>query len=134
MNRRIFCWLGVLLLAPVLVRGGTTLSVRLVEASNNGAGVDPGLADVAGLLQGSLRFTRYRLVAQKRMRLPASQTVTLAGYAVQCEGPQRGLRIRVRSKGTGLLDTTANLRDGKPLVLGGFPAKSGKLILVFLAQ
>jgi hypothetical protein len=133
------------LLAALLVAGlalaakagpdGAQLSLRLVEASNSGRGSPPALNDVSGILKGSLGFDSCTFLASGWVRLPADrQTRTLAEYAVTCSGPQAKLSIAVRRGGKPVLKTTVSLQDGKPLLVGGFPAAAGKHVLVFLVQ
>lgn len=52
---------GVTSLLPGVARAGETLSVRLVEAHNESAGVDAGLRDVEGTLRGNLPDTGFTL-------------------------------------------------------------------------
>lgn len=114
---------------------GSRLSVRLVEASNEGTGVSAGLEDVASAMRSSLVFRSYTLVGSRSTPLPAPGSVIRLGpYSVKCSGPQSSLAIRVSKGGRDLLKTTVNLRDDKPLILGGFPSTRGKMILVFLAR
>jgi len=114
---------------------GGTVSIRLVEASNAGEGVDGRLSDVVPVLKKSLVFKKYSLIASSSLKLPADgQTVKVGKYTVTCTGSQRSLRIQIKQGKDPLLYTTASLSRGKPLVLGGFPSRTGRMILVFLAR
>jgi len=114
---------------------GSRLAIRLVEANNRGGGVAGELGDVAELLKGNLPFNTFRLISAKSMALPAGGEVELGrGFRASCEGPQRGLTIRVTRDRKPVLNTTVELADGTPLILGGFPIDGGKMILVLLAQ
>jgi len=124
---------AVLLAAPC--RAGSQVSIRLVEASNDGSGSPSGLNDVAGTLRDSLGFNRCSLIASAVIVLPVTrQTRQLGEYQVLCVGPQRSLSIEVSRGGKRLLKTNVSLQDGKPLLLGGFPSPIGKQVLVFLAR
>ncbi len=113
---------------------GGSLSMRLVEVSNAGRGVDSSLKDVASALQGQLSFNSYRLVSSGSTALPAGNTKTsLSGYSVACDGPQNALTITILHGRKKLVSTTVNLRNGHPVLLGGFPSSGGKLIIVFVA-
>ena len=125
---------GVWLAVALTANAGDQLSVRLVRASNDLDGVGAGLGDVAATLQKSLVFKGYAKVAQASTGLPAAASLTLGDYTVKLKGPQSGMDIEVRQGKRQLLKTNARLGDGKPLILGGFPAASDKMILVFLAR
>jgi hypothetical protein len=114
---------------------GNTLSMRLVEASNGDGGMDSSLNDVASALRGQLAFKSYRRVASGSVPLPAnSNKASLSGYTITCSGPQNALAIKISKGRSNLVSTTVNLRDGRPLLLGGFPSKNGKMIVVFIAR
>jgi hypothetical protein len=116
-------------------QGANTLSVRLVEASNSGAGMSAGLADVGPLLRRSLAFSNYRLLSAETMRLPVMrQTKSLGEYSVICSGPQNRLAITVTRVDRVMLTTQVNLQDGVPLILGGFSAGGGRHVLIFAAK
>jgi hypothetical protein len=114
---------------------GSSLSLRLVEANNSGAGVSGELTDVAGLLRDNLPFNTFHLASARALKLPAGGEIALGrGFVAHCDGPQHSLTIRVARDGKPILKATVELRDGTPLILGGFPTEGGKLILVLLAQ
>jgi hypothetical protein len=121
--------------AATAAQAGSSLTVRLVEASNSGTGASAGLNDVVPVLKRSLAFSSYRLVASAGFRLPAVlQTRDVGGYSVTCMGSQERLEITVTRGGQVMLNTQVALRDGIPLILGGFPAGNGRHVLVFAAR
>ena len=112
-----------------------TLWIRLVKASNAAEETDSRLADVLPALAKSLVFKSYSLVAATTIELPASgREVRLGVYSITCQGPARNLSIQIRHEDTPLLYTTVSLQEGKPVLLGGFPATDGRMILVFVLQ
>jgi hypothetical protein len=114
---------------------GNSLHIRLVRASNSGDGVDPRLTDVVKVLKRTLVFKSYSLVAAARQSLPARVSESgLAEFKVKCSGAQNNLKITVRRGKTVLLNTTVDLKDNTPLVLGGFPGKGGQHVLIFVAE
>lgn len=132
--RRIIVFLCLLLTTAGYCQAGSSLSVRLVHASNKQPGNGAGLGDVIHVLR-TLRYKNYRLVSASSLRLPANNaTTSLSGYSVRCSGPQSGLKITVSRGNRQLVNTTVSLRDGKPIILGGLPSGEGKLILVFVAR
>ena len=136
MRRATWLWIVALLgllAGPALA--GSTLTIRLVEASNKGGGVSAELRDVADLLQNNLPFKAFQLLATKSVRLPASGDIDLGrGFTAHCEGPQRNLAVRVIRDRKPVLDSTVELQDGTPLILGGFPADGGKMIVILLVR
>ena len=114
---------------------GGTVSIRLIKASNDGSNTDSRLSDVIPVLKRSLVFKKYSLIASSSLKIPASgQAKQVGGYTVTCKGSQRSLGIQVKKNGTSLLNTTASLSRGKPLIIGGFPSQNGRMILVFLLR
>ena len=132
-----FCW-TVCLIGWLTLTGfaGDTLSIRLIEASNDGKGVAPELSDVEKLLKQNMPYSGYRLVDSKATPLPASATIDLAaGFKVKCSGKQNNLSVTVTQNKKESLRSTVELRDGKPLILGGFPGKGeNRYILILLAR
>jgi len=124
-----------LLLAAHPAIAGNRLSIRLVKASNTEGGSAAGLSDVIKTLADSLPYKHFSLVASGTMPLPARGSVQqLGGYTVECDGAQSKLSIKVKRRGKTVLRKSANLPDGTHLIVGGFPAADGKLILVFVAK
>jgi hypothetical protein len=135
MNRRVPWrgWTLALVLTGSTALAADTLSVRLVEATNDGTGIDGRLRDVAAAF-GDLSFNSYRLVDAADFSIPAGQTRGMGGYEVTCAGERKALVITVKLGRRELLNTTVSLRANKPLVVGGFPSPRGRMILVFVAR
>lgn len=131
-------WITVmgLLLAAEVSLAGSTLSIRLVEASNVGQGMGAGLGDVSRLLQENLPFRSFQVLASRSMTLPANGVASLSGGLVaRCSGDQGSLSVVIESGGRKVLQSTVELRDGSPLILGGFSSGGrGKLIVILLAK
>ena len=114
---------------------GNAISVRLVEAHNESEEVAGGLGDVIGTLRKNLQYKGFALLGSKSMALPADGTVGLGrGFKVRCKGEQSGLHVTVLKGKEAVLETTLNLRDGSPVVLGGFQSKRGRVLLVLVAR
>jgi hypothetical protein len=126
--------IGLLLSCCAVLGAEPVLSVRLVKASSTGDGVDQSIQDVAGLLRENLVFKSYTLVAAQRVGLPAhAAAVVMGGYSVLCDGTANRLQIMIRQGNRPLVNTTVSFKSGKPIILGGFPARDGRLIFVFVA-
>ena len=77
----------------------------------------------------------FTLLASASVSLPASgETRTLGSYKVTCSGGQKSFSIKVRSGSREIMDATVDIRDNKPYIVGGLPAKEGKQVLVFVAR
>lgn len=114
---------------------GDRISVRLVEATNDGKGDGTGIEDVVNVLKKNLSYQNYVLVSRTSIALPARGEAQKVGkYSVICSGTQENLSILVQQGSKKLLQTTVKLDDGTPLVMGGFPSGKGKMVLVFVAE
>ncbi len=111
------------------------VEIRLVRA-HQGSGISRELRDVEDLLRAQLRFPGFELLARQRIALPNDgQTVTFPrGIEVRCEGPAERLSVIVRRGGSVLLNVFVNLRGDVPVVLGGFPDGSDRLLLILRAR
>lgn len=130
-----FAWLCILLLSAVIASAGPLLSIRLVEASNDGQGMGAGLNDVARLLQENLPFNSFRLLSNQSMPLPAHGAVNLAqGVLARCSGDERNLTVSIERARVPQLQSTVELRKDIPFILGGLPSANGKMIVILLVR
>ncbi len=128
------CIVALLALTGAASAAGS-LSIRLVQASNRGQGVGDGLSDVAELLRGNMPFNTYALLATRSLALPADGAMPMGeGLTVRCSGRQGNLQVTVTRDGRAVLQTTVELQDGIPLIVGGIPTERGKLIFILLAR
>jgi len=127
-------FLGLMLMAEGVL-AGSTLSVRLVEASNAGQGMGNGLGDVSPLLLNNLPYKTFQLLASRSMALPANSVASLnSGIVARCSGGQDNLSVVLERGGKKIMQTTVELRDGTPLIIGGLSAGQSKLIVILLAK
>ena len=125
----------LMLLWAGAVTAGDILTLRLVEASNRGKGVGEGLGDVAPLLSNNLPFSSFKLVAAQSLPMPANGTVDMGyGFSARCTGRQSNLRVAVARRGRPVLQSTVELQTGMPLILGGFPTETGKMIVILVVR
>ena len=114
-----------------------TLSARLVTASKEGGSTDARLADVLPLLQSTLSFTSFRLEGEVTLPFRAGATATLAkGYRLELSQVQESnAMVRVSQDARDLVQTKLALREGRPVIVGGFddPA-GGKTIIILKLQ
>ncbi len=111
---------------------GETLSIRLVEATNKDRGAATGIDDVVSVLKSYSRSSHHYLTASSSLSLPAKGKATdLDGYVITCKGKQTAVSITVRRGKRQLLKTTFDLRDNKPVIMGGL---GRNMILVFMVK
>ena len=135
MNTRFYTVVLLTLLMASTSLAGNNLSIRLVEAGNRKKASSSGVPDVISILKKSFSYNSYNLTASGRMTLPAKKsTQKLGEYVVTCSGKQKNLSIRVMHNNKTIINTTVSLHDNKPVMVGGFPAKNGEFILVFIAK
>lgn len=131
--------LRLLLLLPVLLLGALqtvqaeTLHIRMIRGSHEEGTTAPALADIAAMMQNTLAFKTYALDAETRIPLPADGTPrSLRVYAVTCTGSAERLKIGITRLGKRILSTVATVRPGHPVVLGGFRARKGGGMRMFV--
>lgn len=122
-------WLALIGLAGTAAAG--SVSIRLVQASNEGSGVGGGLGDVAQLLQDNLKFKSFQLVSSKSIGLPASGAAELGqGFTARCSGTADNLSVSIERGGKRVLSSTVQLQPGTPVMMGGFSSGNGKMIVI----
>lgn len=119
---------------PSVVWSADSVDIRFVRA-HHGSSVSPALRDVEGLLRANLPYQGFELLTRTRMPLPnRGQSVSLArGYRLRCRGDARRLSVRVIRDDESVLNVAVALRPRNPVILGGFPDGSDRLLLVFVA-
>jgi hypothetical protein len=116
--------------------------VRIIEASNLGASIDPSLRDIHDQLGNLFNFTSYRLlkdlnlnlVGNRPVEIPIHQgrsmEVTLFGQYLKTVE----LRIRIRRDGMDVLNTQVRLAHGRTVLIGGPKHGEGVIILAVSGQ
>lgn len=130
-----WCILAVALLCANALHAGEQLTIRLIEARNDGETEDEQLADVADFLHGKLPFRAYRQLEAKSIALPADEAVTLAhGLELRCTGAQDELEVVIERPRR--ITTKVSLHDGKPFVIGPFQVGPGpeRLLILLLVR
>lgn len=133
--KTVFACFFSLMLSTGIALGGSSLGIRLVEASNAGRGVGSGLNDVAQLLKENLPFNSFQLLSNQALPLPANGSVNLAGGIVaRCSGDARNLSVVIQRGHRDRIQSTVELRPGIPFIVGGFPSENGKMIVILLMK
>jgi hypothetical protein len=125
--------LPLLLLGAVQALRAETLHIRMIRGSHEEGATAPALADIAAMMQNTLAFKTYALDAETHIPLPANgATRPLRVYEVTCSGPAERLNIKITRLGKRILATVATVRPGHPVVLGGFRARKGGGMRMFV--
>lgn len=111
------------------------VDIRFVRAHQQG-GVSSGLGDVADMLRSNLPYSGFALLSRSNVGLPSGgQTTGLAkGYSIRCSGGADRLSVQVKRGDAQVLNVAVTLREGVPVILGGFPDGSDRLLLVLKAR
>lgn len=133
----------LLALLPIITQaapsesGKAQLQVILVDASNNGTGIDAGLKPYAGNFQRLFRFDSYKQVQRSsaKLSLPGESNVSLSNgttLAISASngGPTLLADLEWKRGGSSLLRTRLKLKRGTPAVLGGPRSKNGNYLLI----
>ncbi|MCF7837175.1 MAG: hypothetical protein K9N49_00950 [Candidatus Marinimicrobia bacterium] len=130
--RKMIGWLWIgLLLGPLAGEVAAQVTIRLARAHQDNQEVAVGLRDVAGLLRANLPYQGFALLGATRVGLPAeNKPQRLGPLEVRCQGGAERLSVSVARDGRTLLNTVVALRRGQPIILGGFPDGTGRLMLI----
>ncbi len=112
------------------------LTVQVIQASNQGATVDPALAKIRAQLS-SLKFSSYRLLethplstkvgAKHAVALPGGRTMDLYPYGIS--GGSLEVLVTITDSAKRILDTTVRLPNNGTIVVGGPSHGDGVLIV-----
>ena len=120
-------------LAPALAQAGERVSLRLVRADNEAGASSPSLGSLVQTLQRNLPYRRFTEVSANSLPLPGRGGVPLGELRVFCRGPQDNLSVTVKRAGNTLVQTRVRLRDGQPVIVGGFPDGQARLLIVLVS-
>ena len=111
-----------------------TLSARLVTASKDAGTTDARLNDVLALLQSTLSFKSFRLEGEATVELREGATASLAkGYRLDLSQVQDNkATVRVSQNQRDLTQTTLTLRQGSPVIVGGYADPAGGKTIIIL--
>ncbi len=136
----VFLLMAGVINSSLYAQGNARVSVILVEASNDGGGVDSSLRPYASTLQRMFRFNTYKQASRGSVRvtvpgeggtaLPGGQQLTLK--ALEGSGGRLVAEVNWTRGGKSLLRTRIQLRGNNPAVLGGPRSGSGATQLLIL--
>jgi hypothetical protein len=135
-------FLILIFLFPSGVFAQVQTRVRIIQASNVGATVDPSLRDVHDQLGSLFNFTSYRLLKDEQFTLspdhsveiPAHRNIALGIQLLRIGNKAAELRVKMRREATEVLDTQVRLTPGRTVVIGGPKHGEGTIILAITAR
>lgn len=113
--------------------------VRIIEASNVGATVDPTLKELHHQLSSLFKYTSYRLLRDEQLQLTLHQTTILSvhpGRSIEItplkfHANTAELRVKIKRERTEILDTQVRIDRGRTVLIGGPKHGEGVVILAF---
>jgi ABC-type uncharacterized transport system fused permease/ATPase subunit len=130
--------LTLILCTPLICPAQVQVRLRVIQASNVGANVDPSLRDLHKELGSLFNFTSYRLVRDQMLSLSPNQPAALpvhegrSSIEITQVGSQRNiveLKVRIKRDGTDILNTQVRLSPGRTVLIGGPKHGEGVVIL-----
>jgi hypothetical protein len=133
----------ILILLPSIPFAQVQTRLRVIRASNVGAGFDPVLTDVHSQLGSLFNFTSYRLLRDESLSLSLNQPVSISAREgritieinlVRLQKSFSELRIRVTREGKEILNTQVRLSPGRTVLIGGPKLREGVIIYAISAR
>ena len=130
--RRHVAMLLTLALATCAARADT-LRIRMIRASLDEAETPAELLDIVAMTRNTMAFKSFSLDAEETLPLPTSGGVReLKVYRVECSGDSEKLAVKITRRDRCIIRTEVAVRRGRPIVLGGFPARFGGGVRMFV--
>jgi hypothetical protein len=123
--------------------GQVQTRLRVIRASNVGAGFDPSLRDVHDELGSLFSFTSYRLLRDDSLNLSPNRPVSISAREerIMIEMTLVGLhkslaelKIRVIRQGSDILNTQVRLSPGRTVLIGGPRLREGVIVYALSAR
>jgi hypothetical protein len=121
--------------------------IYVIEASNEGQGVDPQIQHLVKEFRGAFRYSSYQLVTKipRRLEPGEKEEVNLPGHRemqLQMQGYENdriSLKVRIREKAEkgrhrDVLNTEFRIIEGGTIVIGGYEYQNGKLLVAISAK
>ena len=132
----------ILFFSPSTVFAQVQTRVRIIQASNVGATIDPSLRDLHDQLGSLFSFTSYRLMKDESLSLSENKSVEIAAHQavsldinlIRKHRDSAEFRVKIRREGTEILNTQLRLSPGRTVVIGGPKHGEGTIILAITAR
>ena len=118
------------------------IGIRVILASHQAKGIDGRLQDIQKNLGALFNYSSYQLLQERSFLLSAGQSdqLPLADnkelhiQLIQEQGGTAEIAVEILQGGRGIFKTTAKLKKGGTLLIGGPKHEDGVLILAIAAQ
>ncbi len=133
----LFITLWICSFANMAIAGGTVKTdVRIIHASQGQNHIDSDLSDLAEELGSVFKYTSYKLIKTKNMRLNENQkgSVNLPGkrslivIPTRISGEKIKYQIGIFKSGDQVFSTQILLKNGRSITIGGPKFKKGYLL------
>jgi hypothetical protein len=121
--------------------------IYVIEASNEGKGVDPQIQHLVKEFRGALRYSSYELVSKipRRLEPGEKEEVKLPGHREMqlrmqgYEGNRISLKVEIKEKADKgrhreVLNTEFRIIEGGTIMIGGYEYHGGKLLIAISAK
>ncbi len=134
--------LVALLLLASTASAEVRIRLRVIQASNAGATIDPILRDVYDQLGSLFSFRSYQLLRDQTLELSGAQPIQIPvhpGRAIEITlvGQRRNmteLQVKIKREGSDVLNTRVRISPGRTVLIGGPKHGGGVVIFAVTAQ
>jgi hypothetical protein len=118
------------------------VGIRVILASHQAKGIDARLQDIQKNLGALFNYSSYQLLQERSFllaqgqvdQLPLADKKELHITLLQEQGGTAEIAVEILRAGRGIFKTTAKLKKGGTLLIGGPKHEEGVLILAIAAQ
>lgn len=118
------------------------IGIRVILASHQAKGIDARLQDIQKNLGTLFNYSSYQLLQERSFllserqsdQLPLADNKDLHIQLIQEQGGTAEIAVEILRAGKGIFKTTAKLKKGGTLLIGGPKHDDGVLILAIAAQ
>ena len=137
-----FSMLCVVFFASFAAGKEVGVEIRVILASHQAKGIDARLQDIQKNLGTLFNYSSYRLLQERSFllskgqidQLPLADNKELYIQLIQEQGGIAEIGVEILRAGRGIFKTTAKLKKGGTLLIGGPKHEDGVLILAISAQ
>jgi hypothetical protein len=117
--------------------------VRIIQASNTGSTIAPSLRDFRNQIGSLFNFSSYQLLKDETVTLSPNRPVEIPAHpdaSLQLELTKKPtkdvaeIRVRVKQKGSEIINTLLKLSPGKTMSIGGPKHNEGTLFFAITAR
>ncbi len=137
--KTILFWFCIICLFPYPLLAQTVYNtqIKVISAATGSSHIDPGIKKIVREIESVFKYTDYRLIKNKQMKLKENQTGrtglpgnrTLLVTPVNMDGNRITYQIRIEKNQTSVFQTRVLLKNHNSITIGGPQYKKGVLLL-----